>query len=115
LNLIQPQKVNRYTNTMPAKKKNGFYYFMQEMMADLKRQGNNDIRFAEMQGIASPEWKKMSPTERAKYNDMAKEVDCRSKGVPLVQSDTRMNNQRKLMSEQEAEFQGGFQDQLDGV
>ena len=51
---------------MPAKKKNAFFFFMAEMHRQMRDRGE-DVPFPQMQGIASPHWKTMTPEQKFKW------------------------------------------------
>jgi len=97
---------------MPQKKKNAFFFFMQELHREMANRGEN-VSFAQMSNIASPHWKGMTPEQKLKYQNMAK-ADRGEPQTPVPNHpmavpdepmrDTRMNNQRVLMSDFDADI-----------
>ena len=50
---------------MPTKKKNAFFFYMSEMHREMGDRGES-VPFAQMQNIASPGWKTMTPEQKAR-------------------------------------------------
>ena len=55
--------------SMPNKKKNGFFYFMQALPQEMTSRGEG-VPFPQMQAIASPRWKSMTPEEKDRQGNV---------------------------------------------
>jgi len=77
-------------------KKNAFWFYMRELMDEMRNDGVEVSSFAEMPAFAGPKWELMSPEQRRPYEEMVESGDS---SVVNVRAAGKMNNMRELISE----------------
>ncbi|XP_013395238.1 protein maelstrom homolog [Lingula anatina] len=88
---------------MPKKQqRNGFYFYMQDLMPELRREGRvfpNGM--ADVVPVAHPRWKMLSEQDKARYEQMAKEWKAKMRGAEGDKY--RVDNVGNLLSERKDE------------